>query len=214
MILIAVFGVFGFSFVTMMPVFARDVLALDASGYGALVSAVGVGAAGAALGTAAFGRRRGGAGVGRTWLLFGVLLAAGAFAPNFWTALVIFTLTGCTMALNSILANTQLQLQAPDELRGRVMGFYSFVVLGMAPFGSLQAGWVAEHFGVRAAFGMGGAICLIARRGVGGRGTRGRRRGAEGSGCAGQPAAQSRYPIPSGSAGDTRAPALRPLRVT
>jgi MFS family permease len=163
-ILIAIFGVFGFSFVTMMPVFARDVLHLDARGYGALVSAVGVGAAGAALGTAAFGRRRGGegGGVGRTWLLFGALLAAGAFAPNFWTALVVFTLTGCTMALNSILANTQLQLQAPDELRGRVMGFYSFVVLGMAPFGSLQAGWVAEHLGVRVAFGMGGAVCLLA----------------------------------------------------
>ena len=43
------------------------------------------------------------------------------------------------MALNGILANTMLQLQAPDHLRGRVMGFYSFTVLGMAPFGALQA---------------------------------------------------------------------------
>jgi MFS family permease len=160
--LIAVFSVFGFSFITMMPVFARDVLRLDAGGYGALVSAVGVGAAAAALGAAAFGRGAGGEGVGRSWVLFGGLLTVGAFAPNFVTALVLFTLTGCTMALNSILANTQLQLQAPDELRGRVMGFYSFVVLGMAPFGSLQAGWVAEHLGVRATFGIGGGICLVA----------------------------------------------------
>jgi MFS family permease len=183
-ILIAVFGVFGFSFVTMMPVFARDVLQLDAGGYGALVSAVGVGAAAAALGTAAFGRRRGGAGVGRTWLLFGVLLAVGALAPNFWTALVVFTLTGCTMALNSILANTQLQLQAPDELRGRVMGFYSFVVLGMAPFGSLQAGWVAEHLGVRVAFGMGGVVCLLAALVLGPGGARAdRRTGAQADRC-------------------------------
>ena len=53
-----------------------------------------------------------------------------------------------------------LQLQAPDRLRGRVMGFYSFVVLGMAPFGSLQAGWVAEHFGVRMAVAAGGLVCL------------------------------------------------------
>jgi len=169
-ILIAVFSVFGFSFVTMMPVFARDVLHLEAGGYGALVSAVGVGAAAAALGAAAFGRRLGGAGIGRTWVLFGVLLAAGAFAPTFVSALVIFTLTGCTMALNSILANTQLQIQAPDELRGRVMGFYSFVVLGMAPFGSLQAGWVAEHLGVRAAFGIGGGICLVAAGVIGRKG--------------------------------------------
>jgi len=168
--IIATFAVFGFSFITMMPVFARDVLHLEAGGYGALVSAVGVGAAAAALGAAAFGRRLGGAGIGRTWVLFGVLLAAGAFAPTFVSALVIFTLTGCTMALNSILANTQLQIQAPDELRGRVMGFYSFVVLGMAPFGSLQAGWVAEHLGVRAAFGLGGAVCLLAAAVVGRKG--------------------------------------------
>ena len=60
------------------------------------------------------------------------------------------------MALNGIAANTMLQLQAPDRLRGRVMGFYSFVVLGMAPLGSLQAGWLAERFGVRVAVASGG----------------------------------------------------------
>ena len=64
---------------------------------------------------------------------------------------MLFTLAGCLMAVNGILANTMLQLQAPDRLRGRVMGFYSFVVLGMAPFGAFQAGWVSEHFGVRIA---------------------------------------------------------------
>ncbi|HKU62464.1 MAG TPA: MFS transporter, partial [Gemmatimonadales bacterium] len=145
----------------------------------------------AALGTAAFSRRRTAApGVGRTWLLFGALLALGALAPNFWTALVVFTVTGCTMALNSILANTQLQLQAPDELRGRVMGFYSFVVLGMAPFGALQAGWVAEHFGVRTTFGMGGVVCLLAAmvvgRSAGGRAQGRRVGGAEGRGSEGR----------------------------
>ena len=47
--IIATFAVFGFSFLTMMPVFARDALGLDARGYGAIVSAVGVGASVAAL---------------------------------------------------------------------------------------------------------------------------------------------------------------------
>jgi len=169
--LIGVFGVFGFSFITMMPVFARDALGLDAAGYGALVSAVGIGAAAAAIGTAAFGHRFRTARLAvRSWLLFAVLLGAAAFAPGFWTALGLFTLTGCMMAFNGILANTMLQLQAPDRLRGRVMGFYSFVVLGMAPFGSLQAGWVSEHFGVRASFAIGGGICLVAAMAVGRRG--------------------------------------------
>jgi MFS family permease len=206
-ILIAVFSVFGFSFITMMPVFARDVLHLEAGGYGALVSAVGVGAAAAAGGAAAFGRRLGGVGMGRTWVLFGALLVAGAFAPTFVTALAIFTLTGCTMALNSILANTQLQIQAPDELRGRVMGFYSFVVLGMAPFGSLQAGWLAEHLGVRAAFGIGGGICLVAAMVVGRKGVKAEGRKcvkAEGGEDAARPAERTvdgRAPVPSAAEG-------------
>jgi MFS family permease len=88
------------------------------------------------------------------------------------------------MALNGIAANTMLQTEAPDELRGRVMGFYSFMVLGLAPFGSLQAGWLAQQFGVRAAFAAGGLVCLSVAIGVAwwmGREVRERRReGREG----------------------------------
>jgi MFS family permease len=160
--IIATFSVFGFSFMTMMPVFARDALGLDAAGYGALVSTVGIGAATGAIGMAGLGgqARRARLVIGSS-VLFGVLLASAALAPNFPLALLLFTLTGCTMALNSILANTMLQLQAPDQLRGRVMGFYSFVVLGMAPFGAFQAGWVSEHYGARASFALGGIACLL-----------------------------------------------------
>ena len=42
------------------------------------------------------------------------------------------------------------------------MGFYSFVALGMAPFGSLQMGWLSEQFGVRTAFAVGGVACMSA----------------------------------------------------
>ena len=70
------------------------------------------------------------------------------------------------MALNGIAANTMLQSEAPDQLRGRIMGFYSFMVLGLAPFGSFQAGWIAEHFGVRIAFALGGSVCLLVAAGV------------------------------------------------
>ena len=42
------------------------------------------------------------------------------------------------------------------------MGFYSFVALGMAPMGALQAGWVSEHLGVRASFALGGTACMLA----------------------------------------------------
>jgi len=160
--IIATFAVFGFSFMTMMPVFARDALGLDAGGYGAMVSAIGVGAAGAAFFMAGLGgRTRRGQLVLGSSMLFGLVLVGAALAPNFWWAVVLFTIAGCLMALNGIAANTTLQLQAPDRLRGRVMGLYSFVVLGLAPLGSLQAGWIAEHFGVRTAIASGGLVCLV-----------------------------------------------------
>ncbi|HEX3275471.1 MAG TPA: MFS transporter [Gemmatimonadales bacterium] len=162
MTIIATFAVFGFSFMTMMPVFARDALQLDAGGYGAMVSAIGVGAACAALFMAGLGgRTRRARLVLGSSVLFGLILTGAAFAPGFWTAIMLFTVTGGLMALNGIAANTMLQVQAPDRLRGRVMGFYSFVVLGLAPLGSLQAGWVAERFGVRAAVALGGLACLL-----------------------------------------------------
>jgi MFS family permease len=160
--IVASFTVFGASFLPMMPVYTRDVLGLDADGYGAMVSAIGIGAASGAIAMAATGARiRRGRVVVATFAIFGAILAAAGRAPGFWTALALFTLAGGLMAVNGIMANTMLQLEAPDRLRGRVMGFYSFVVLGMAPFGAFQAGWVSEHFGVRTAFALGGLACVL-----------------------------------------------------
>ncbi len=104
---------------------------------------------------------------------FGTALVATALAPNYWVAFALLAVVGCSMVLQSISANTLLQQEAPDHLRGRVMGFYSFVVLGMAPFGALQIGWISQHFGTRVAFGLGGTVCVASaiyvwRRGGGG----------------------------------------------
>ncbi len=169
MVLTAVTTIFGFSFLTMLAVFARDALQQGAGGYGVLVSAVGIGALGGALGLAAV--------TGRvrqyqrlltlaTAVGFGAALLLAGFAPNLPAALGALVITGCLMALHSIAGYTMLQQEAPDPLRGRVVSFYSFVVMGMAPFGSFLFGWQAEHLGIRATFAIGGAICLLTAIGV------------------------------------------------
>jgi MFS family permease len=166
-IIVTTFSVFGFSFMPLMPVFARDALELDASGYGIMVASIGAGALAAAFFMAAFGGRvRQSRLVLGSSVSFGAVLLAASMSPNFWSAVVLYTICGGTMALSGIAANTMLQTEAPDELRGRVMGFYSFMVLGLAPFGSLQAGWLAERFGVRVAFAVGGLVCLAVAAGV------------------------------------------------
>jgi len=161
-VLIAGFAIFGFPFMIMAPVFARDVLRVGASGYAALVSAIGLGAAAGALGLAGFGKRyRKERLLMVASSLFGVTLACIAVVSSFTASLALFTVAGWTMAANGILGNTLLQIQAPDHLRGRVMGVYSFLVLGLAPIGSLQAGFVSEHVGVRYSIGLGGAACCL-----------------------------------------------------
>lgn len=167
-ILTTTFSIFGFSFATMLPVYADRVLRAGAGGYGALMSGVGIGAAGSALFLAGFGHRldRDRA-VYATGALFGLSLIAAGLASQFALAFTLLTLAGCTWAMNAILTNTLLQTTSPDYLRGRVMGFYSFMVVGMAPFGSLQAGWMAEHWGVGFAIAVGGLVCFVTALAVG-----------------------------------------------
>jgi MFS family permease len=146
----------------MLPVFARDVLGAGSAGYGALMSAVGIGAALGAIGAAVWGGRL----ERERWVLpaafaFAVLLAATGMAPNLGVAFLLLALTGFAWVLLAVFTNTILQSTSPDELRGRVMGFYSFMVVGLAPFGSFQMGWMAEHFGARTAFVVGGSACAV-----------------------------------------------------
>jgi MFS family permease len=162
--LTAILSVFGFPFLVMMPVFARDVLHVRAAGYGVLTAAVGVGAMLGALAIALNSRRIARRGrlmtVGGT--AFGLCVLAFALSRSFALSVGLLALTGCAMIVNNALTNTLLQTLVPDELRGRVMGFYSFVFVGMSPLGAFQAGVFAEHFGAPAAIGAGGLVCALA----------------------------------------------------
>ena len=162
-LLMAAISIFGFPFLVLMPVFARDVLHVGASGLGFMMAATGIGAVTAALGLAAFGPHlRKGALLVWTGPVFGAAIVL--FAVTRWlpAVLVILAVCGGAMILNNALTNTLIQTLVPDGLRGRVMGFYAFVFLGMAPFGAFQAGWLAEQLGAPAAVFIGGSICAAA----------------------------------------------------
>jgi MFS family permease len=161
--LVAVFSVFGFPFLVLMPVVARDVVHTTARGYGLLMAAVGVGAMLGALTLALLGRRiRQGPALLESGAAFAALVVAFAAVHSFEPALVLLALAGCAMIVTTALANTMLQLLVPDALRGRVMAFYAFVFVGMAPLGAFQAGLIAEHRGTATAIALGGAVCLVA----------------------------------------------------
>lgn len=160
--LMAVRSVFGFPYLVMMPVFARNVLKVGAAGLGFMMAATGIGAVAAALGLAVLERRiRKGTVLLWAGPIFGVAVAAFAVIPSFPVALVVLAITGGALILTSALTNTLIQTIVPDSLRGRVMGFYAFVFLGMSPFGAFLVGWGADRFGAPAAVAAGGVVCIL-----------------------------------------------------
>jgi len=54
--------------------------------------------------------------------------------------------------------NSLLQTITPDHLRGRIMSLYVLFFMGMMPFGSLQAGFIADHLGAQMALRIGSII--------------------------------------------------------
>ncbi|HRP07344.1 MAG TPA: MFS transporter [Gemmatimonadales bacterium] len=168
MIVVSVFGV---AFIPILPVFVREVLGTGASAYGSLTAALGVGAATGAVIVGGLGRRIPRSHLASTGgIMLGALVIILSQVPTVGLAMLCMALAGAAMATNGISTATSLQLAAPATLRGQVMAVYSFVVLGLVPFGSFQAGWVAEHFGASASIAVSGLVslagALVLRKGL------------------------------------------------
>ncbi len=158
----ALLSLFGFPYVVLMPVFARDVFAVGADGLGFMTGAIGVGALASALGLAALaGRAPRGLLVGWASTMFGLAVAAFAYAPRFPLAVLLLGLSGFTMVLNNAATNTLLQGLVPDALRGRVMALWSLVFVGFAPLGAMLEGALAGRIGPRAAVALGGLATAL-----------------------------------------------------
>jgi MFS family permease len=162
-LLAAVPAVFVLNYLVLMPVYARDVLAIGPSGLGILTAAVGVGALTGALSVAVL-RPSGGSGA---LLLVGLSVASSAlavFAVSRWLPLSVVALAvlGGAQVAYYATTNTLIQILVPARLRGRVMSLYILTSLGVIPFGNLLAGLVAERFGPTAALAGGGFLTLLA----------------------------------------------------
>jgi len=160
---VAALSIFGLPVLTLLPVVARQMLGRGAQEYGWMMSAVGGGALVGALSVATFvSRMHKGRVLGVAAAVFGLALTGLALARTMAAVLVILVVLGAAMITTTALTNTLLQLLAPDWLRGRVISVYTFAFVGMAPFGSLFGGIVAEGFGVQAALALGGVLTTVA----------------------------------------------------
>ena len=158
-LLVAVVSIFGTNFNVLVPVFARQELHRDAASFGFLMSAFGTGALIGAVSLAALSWQ----GPKPSFLLGGgmalslILVLIGTQNSYAWTALLL-ALAGWCMVTFFGMANSTVQLNTEDRLRGRVMSVYTFTFGGLTPFGSMFAGSVAHCVDTPFTFALGGLI--------------------------------------------------------
>ena len=161
LLLLGLVSLVAMPYTVLMPLFADRVLHGGARGLGILMGATGVGAL---LGALTLASRSGVRGLGR-WVAvscggFGVFLTLFAWSRTFWLSAALLLPVGFCMMLQMSSSNTLIQAMSPDQLRGRVMAVYSMMFMGLAPFGALIGGALADRLGAPLTVEMGSVAAI------------------------------------------------------
>jgi MFS family permease len=147
-LMLAFISLLSLPYITLLPVYAREIFGGDASTFGYLNSFVGVGAIAGALFLASL---KPGAPLTKILLIntlvFGVGLVAFSHLQTLVPALLVLAVIGFGMMAQTTISNTLIQLIVVPSMRGRVLSYYAMVFFGMQPIGSLLIGTLSQHFG-------------------------------------------------------------------
>jgi len=159
---VGMISLFGLPYLIFLPVFARDVLHVGATGLGYMFSASGGGALAGAMVLAGWRPewRRVPLVLGGMLFFFGGVLTL-ALSTNFYLSLAALAVVGAAMVAAVATINSLLQTVVPDEVRGRVLGWHSMAYLGFSPIGSLLIGLVADVWNTPAALAVSAALPLV-----------------------------------------------------
>ena len=162
MLLAAVTNGFGYQYLVLVPIFARNVLHGDAKAYGFLVAIQGLGSV---LGAATLASRVTTTGI-RNNLIVGLFLSAVGIvvfgvSPWLWLSLIAQLVIGAGLTNFRASNNTLVQLFVSEELRGRVMSTYQLASIGMMPIGALTVGFMGHTLGPRQTVVMCGVVTIL-----------------------------------------------------
>jgi MFS family permease len=161
LLLLALVSLVGMPYTVLMPIFAQRILHGGPNTLGFLMGASGVGALAAAMLLAARKTVRGlGIRIATAAGVFGAALIGFGYSRSLWLSLAILPFAGFGMMQGMAGTNTILQTIVEDDKRGRVMAYYSMAFQGIAPFGSLLAGWMTDRVGAPMTLALGGGMCM------------------------------------------------------
>ena len=162
LLLFAVVSLMGMPVVVLMPIFAAQVLHGGPHTLGFLMGAMGVGALASALSLAARKSVRGLIrGIPVAAVIFSIGLIGFGLSHWLWLSMVTSLIAGVGMMQGMAASNTIIQTLVSEDMRGRVMSFYTMAFMGMAPFGSLLAGSMASAFGAPTSVIVTGTVVLL-----------------------------------------------------
>lgn len=146
----------------LLPVFAKDILLTGPLGLGLLRSAPAVGALLMSLWLARFPFERN---VGRTMFtavgIFGVATIAFGLSTSFWFSLAVLVVLGAADMISMVIRSSFVQLETPDEMRGRVSAVNGLFIGASNQLGEFESGVTAHWFGTVPAVVMGGVGTLL-----------------------------------------------------
>jgi MFS family permease len=161
LLLFAIVSLMGWPFTVLMPIFAAKVLKGGPHTLGFLMGALGIGALASAISLAL---RKSVLGLGKmipiSTATLGVGLICFGASRVLWLSLLLMLLCGFGMMQQMAASNTIIQTIVDDNKRGRVMSFYAMAFVGMAPFGSLLAGVLANAIGAPFTVMLSGVCCI------------------------------------------------------
>ncbi|GLO42776.1 MULTISPECIES: MFS transporter [Pseudomonas] len=146
----------------LLPVFAKDILLTGPLGLGLLRSAPAVGALLMSLWLARFPFERN---VGRTMFtavgVFGVATIAFGLSTSFWFSLAVLVVLGAADMISMVIRGAFVQLETPDEMRGRVSAVNGLFIGASNQLGEFESGVTAHWFGTVPAVVLGGVGTLV-----------------------------------------------------
>jgi predicted MFS family arabinose efflux permease len=160
LMLVAVSGMFGAAYLSMLPAFARDILHGSSTSYGTLMTSVGIGALIGAYGLSRIHERWLTTAPIAAALSFGLCLVLFSHSHVLWLSVLLLLPTACSLMLLGGTTNTIIQIAADEHYRGRVISHYTQSFLGMMPWGSLLLGYLAGRIGIGESVTIGGAVVM------------------------------------------------------